>query len=183
METAPILARLERYEGRVPHMYVCTGGRVTIGIGHAIATPEDAAGLSWTIEGRAAREAEIRADYARLSQAPKGLAASGYATLSRIRMTNAAIDELAKGDVARFATEVAASLPNWNKYPACVQTALFDMAFNLGIAGLMKFHRLLAACDCGDWEAAARQSHRVGIGESRDLETASLFRKALTKET
>lgn len=180
MDTALILARLERFEGRVPHMYVCTGGEVTIGIGHAVQNAEEAVRLAWILDGRAAIPAEIAADFARVAAAPKGLAANGYATLSRCRMQNDAIDTLAAADVVRFAAGVAAALPNWNAYPACVQAALFDMAFNLGIGGLLKFHNLLNACDRAQWETAAAQCHRQGIGESRNLETAALFRQALT---
>ena len=66
------------------------------------------------------------------------------------------------------------------KDPPCVQAALFDMAFNLGIGGLQKFKKLIAACDQAQWENAARECHRQGIGESRNLETATLFRQALT---
>jgi GH24 family phage-related lysozyme (muramidase) len=183
MDSALILSRLEQFEGRVPHMYVCTGGEVTVGIGHAIFTADDAARLAWTIDGRRANETEIRADYARLAAAPKGLAASGYALLSRIRMTDPAIDALASADVSRFEKDIAKTLPNWDRYPACVQAALFDMAFNLGTAGLQKFRKLLAACDEADWETAANECHRQGIGESRNLETAALFRQALVKET
>ena len=54
------------------------------------------------------------------------------------------------------------------------------MAFNLGVGGLLKFHNLLAACNAADWETAAKECHRQGIGESRNQETAALFRQALT---
>jgi GH24 family phage-related lysozyme (muramidase) len=180
MDTNLILARLEKFEGRIRHMYVCTGGEVTIGIGHAIQTPNDAVQLSWTIDGRAALADEIRADYSKVAAAPKGLAAGGYASLSRIRMSDATIDSLAAADVVRFASGVAAALPNWDRYPACVQAALFDMAFNLGVAGLLKFKKLIAACDQSQWDTAARECHRQGIGEGRNQETEALFRQALT---
>jgi GH24 family phage-related lysozyme (muramidase) len=180
MDTKLILARLEKFEGRIRHMYVCTGGEVTIGIGHAIQSSNDAAQLSWMMNGRAAVADEIRADYAKVAAAPKGLAANGYASLSTVPMDDANIDALAAADVVRFSSDVAAALPNWDRYPACVQAALFDMAFNLGIGGLQKFKNLIAACDRGDWEAAAKECHRQGIAESRNQETAALFRQALT---
>lgn len=34
---------------------------------------------------------------------------------------------------------------------------LIDMAFNLGVAGLMKFKKMLAAVDRQDWETAANE--------------------------
>lgn len=180
MDTNLILARLEKFEGRIRHMYVCTGGEVTIGIGHAIKGPNEAVELSWTRDGRAALAAEIRDDFAKVAAAPKGLAAGGYASLSSVRMADPNIEALASADVLRFASEVAARLPNWDRYPECVQAALFDMAFNLGVAGLLKFKKLIAACDQAEWETAAGECHRQGIGESRNQDTASLFRQALT---
>lgn len=180
MDTTTIAARLEKFEGRVPHMYRCTGGEVTIGVGHAIKSADDALQLTWTAGGSPASPEEIASDYARVAATPKGLMASSYAPLSTCRMPDDAIDALVAADVASFGAHVAAALPNWNSYPDSVQAALFDMAFNLGVAGLLKFHNLLAACDAGDWETAARECHRQGIGESRNQETADLFRQALS---
>ena len=39
------------------------------------------------------------------------------------------------------------------------QAALIDMVFELGEAGLGKFHLMIAAIGRGDWEEAARQAH------------------------
>jgi hypothetical protein len=47
-----VLARLERFEGSVPHMYLCTGGEVTAGVGHAMGTSAQALKLDWQIDGR-----------------------------------------------------------------------------------------------------------------------------------
>jgi GH24 family phage-related lysozyme (muramidase) len=181
MDTSSILARLEKFEGRIPYMYRCTGGEVTVGIGHAILTAADAHALTWNIDGRAASAGEIAADYARIAAEPVGQVASYYKPLSRCRMTEAAIDALAAADTTRFAALVAAALPKWNTYPDCVQAGLFDMAFNLGVAGLQKFKNLIAACDAGNWEAAANECHRRGIAEFRNQETVELFRQAITQ--
>ena len=37
------------------------------------------------------------------------------------------------------------------------QAVLVNMAFNLGIAGLLAFKRMLAACERGEYAAAARE--------------------------
>jgi hypothetical protein len=52
------------------------------------------------------------------------------------------------------------------------------MGFNLGVDGLLKFHMLLAAVDAGQWAEAAAQSHRKGIGDTRNQQTAALFLQA-----
>jgi GH24 family phage-related lysozyme (muramidase) len=181
MDQTFILTRLEKFEGRIPHMYRCTGGEVTIGIGHAIQSADDAVKLTWTVNGRAATPDEIRADYARVAAEPLGLAAGHYAPLSVCRMADGAIDTLSASDVLSFFEQIAAKLPGYAAYPGCVQAALFDMAFNLGVGGLLKFHKLLAACDAANWDEAAAECHRQGIGAGRNEETAELFRQALVK--
>ena len=178
MDPALVIPRLESFEGRVPYMYVCTGGEVTIGIGHAIQTPADALQLTWSTDGRPATAAEIQAGYASVAAAGKGRVASAYAPLSQCRMADADIDALVSGYVDEFETSLAAALPNWKRYPAPAQAALFDMAFNLGLGGLKKFPHLLAAVDAGQWDVAAAQCHRQGIAEIRNQQTADLFRQA-----
>jgi lysozyme len=178
MDTAFVISRLENFEGREPHMYQCTGGKVTIGIGHAIETPADALTLTWSIDGQPAAGDEIQADYASVAAAQKGLVAKAYAPLTQSRMADADIDALISSDVTSFEAKLAARLPNWNAYPAPAQAALFDMGFNLGPEGLMKFHQLLAAVDAGDWATAAAQCHRMGIGDDRNQQTAALFLQA-----
>src|SRR4051812_36239854 len=126
MDSSLILARLEKFEGRVPYMYRCTGGEVTVGIGHAIQAADDALRLPWKIAGRPATPGEVRADYTRIEGQPKGLLASRYEALSLCRVSNDAIDSLAAADVQLFVARIAASLPNWNTFPACVQAAIFD---------------------------------------------------------
>jgi GH24 family phage-related lysozyme (muramidase) len=93
-------------------------------------------------------------------------------------MADADIDALVSSDVHNFETALAAALPHWGTYPAPAQAALFDMAFNLGLGGLKKFPHLLAAVDAGQWEVAAAQCHRQGISETRNQQTADLFRQA-----
>lgn len=179
MDTALVLARLNTFEGRIPYMYRCTGGEVTVGIGHAIPTADDAVKLSWMLGSRPATPDEVRADYARIAATPKGQVASAYAPLTTCRMPNGAIDTLVAGDIAIFTGKLAARLPNWNRYPECVQAALFDMGFNLGVDGLLKFHKMLAACAAADWKTTAAECHREGIGDDRNNQTAALILQAL----
>src|ERR1035438_1775196 len=104
MDPALVIPRLESFEGRVPYMYRCTGGKVTIGIGHAIETPDNSLNLTWSIAGRPATSPEIQADYANIAAAQIGLVAHAYAPLTQSRMADADIDALIAADVARFET-------------------------------------------------------------------------------
>ena len=173
MQQDQVVARLEKFEGRVPYMYLCTGGEVTVGIGHAIASAADTAQLSWAAGAESAGDG-----WAAVAAAPRNMLATGYANLTTCRMADDAIDQLAASDVTRFTALLQANFPRWDEYPEPAQEALFDMAYNLGVAGLNKFHMMLAAVDAGQWETAAAQCHRMGIGDARNQETAALFRQA-----
>ena len=181
MDREQVIARLEKFEGRVPHMYRCTGGEVTVGIGHAIPGAAEAAQLQWEIAGQAASASQAQSDFGNVAAAPKGMLAANYAALTQCRLSDEHIRSLVKADVQNFETRLAASFPKWISYPQPVQEALFDMAFNLGIGGLKKFVKLLGAVDAGDWETAAQESQRQGIAQARNNATADLFRQAIGK--
>ena len=178
MDQAAVVGRLRRFEGCVSHMYRCTGGEVTIGIGHAIPDAAVAAAFPWEIAGAAATSAQAQADFQKVAAASKGLLASAYAGLTQCRMSDADIERLVEADVQSFQDQLAKVLPGWSSCPEPVQQALFDMAFNLGIGGLKKFPRLLQAVAAGDWNTAAAQCHRQGIQEDRNKEIAALFLQA-----
>jgi GH24 family phage-related lysozyme (muramidase) len=94
-------------------------------------------------------------------------------------MADPDIDALLVADVTRFEALLAAAFPDWNSYPEPAQEALFDMAYNLGISGLQKkFPNMMAAVHAGQWDVAAAQCHRTGIGEPRNQRTAALFQQA-----
>jgi lysozyme len=178
MDRQAVKERLRKFEGSITHMYRCTGGEVTIGIGHAIPDPAAASALQWLIDGSPANVGQVQADYAAVAACELGKVATFYASFSRCRMAGDQIDGLVGADIQAFETRLAEALPNWHTYPEPVQQALFDMAFNLGIGGLKRFKRLLSAVDAGDWNRAALECHRRGIGEARNEETAALFRQA-----
>jgi GH24 family phage-related lysozyme (muramidase) len=179
MDRASVIARLKQFEGCINHMYKCTGGEVTIGIGHALQTAADAATLSWQLNnGAAADFLQVQSDYAAVAAAPKGQVATAYAHLTRCRMGADAVGNLVASDVQSFETQLAAALPNWSSYPDPARQALFDMAFNLGLGGLKKFPTLIHAVNAGDWATAATKCHRMGIGEARNQATVALFLQA-----
>jgi GH24 family phage-related lysozyme (muramidase) len=178
MNVQQVMARLESFEGSVPYMYRCTGGAVTAGIGHAIDDVAAAASLNWEVAGRQALAAEVAADFEKVAAAPKGMLAAHYQGSTQCRLPGGYLTLLAQQDIANVEAGLVRDLPNWPSYPETAQEALFDMAFNLGIAGLRKFPKLLAAVESGDWETAATQSFRQGVSEERNREIAALFLQA-----
>lgn len=177
MERTSAAERLKKFEGSIPYMYRCTGGEVTVGVGHAISDSAHAQALSWTGSPAAAI---IAADFTRVAGASKGFPADRYEGLTKCRLSTDAIDALLLQDIDAFAAQLTRQLPSWTGYPESAQQALFDMAYNLGVGGLMKFPKMLAACTAGDWETAATECRRNGIGDDRNAETVALFRQART---
>ena len=58
-------------------------------------------------------------------------------------------------DIDRFTTELQRALPWVAQLDEVRQRVLLDMAFNMGIAGLLQFKRTLATIQAGDYQKAA----------------------------
>lgn len=58
-------------------------------------------------------------------------------------------------DLDHAERDLAAALPWWPSLDECRQRALIELAFNLGIVGLMRFRHTLALLEGRDYEAAA----------------------------
>ena len=180
MNAEPVIARLKKFEGEISWLYRCTGGETTIGVGHAILTSNDALQLNWQTISSTDRPSDgvIDLDYHRVSAAPKGQVAKDYEQLTTIRMSDQAITALLQSDIDLFSLHLNRELVGWEEYPEPAQEAIFDMAYNLGVIGLLKFHRMLNACSEGDWATAAAESHRNGIPDERNEEIRQLFLNA-----
>ena len=78
--------------------------------------------------------------------------------------------ELRGGRARRLVILGFEALPNpW-------KMALLDMAFNLGLKGLLDgYPRMLAAVQAGNGQMAAVESHRNGIGDARNAWTRNQF--------
>jgi GH24 family phage-related lysozyme (muramidase) len=178
MNTEAILKALEEHEGCIEHMYQCTGGRVTAGIGHAFSTADEAAAAMFCRAGGApAPREEIMRDFEAVRNADPDRTADFYRQFTRLRMNRSAIDELARRDVETFAAKLRSRVPEFDALPEPAQEALFDMAYNLGVDGLLKkFPKMMAAVGRRDWETAAQECERGGISAARNAWTAARFR-------
>lgn len=61
-------------------------------------------------------------------------------------------------DIARITSELDRRLPWWNGLPEPKQRALCNMAFQMGVNGLLGFRKMLAALKAGEWEKAATEA-------------------------
>lgn len=62
---------------------------------------------------------------------------------------------LLRNDLVRVRRELSAALPFFTRLSPIRRQVLIDMAFNLGTQGLLKFKKMLAAIDRGDYEIAS----------------------------
>jgi len=88
---------------------------------------------------------------------------NGHQTIGYGFNIDAGISRLAAERLARAqAEELDASLTAFPWYAALDyvrQSAVLDMAFNLGMGGLLRFPNMIAALTRKDWAAAAKECH------------------------
>ena len=170
------LAKLEQFEGSIPWMYRDTVGRVTVGVGLMLPDAEAAVALPFQLGARAAAEAEIRAEFARVSTQPMGRPALFYQRAGGMELMKPEIDALLHKVLLGMETTVRGRLSDYDGLPDGVKMALLDMAYNLGPAGLLDgFPRLIRAVEARDWSGAAAASFRHGPGAARNQWTRAMF--------
>jgi len=64
------------------------------------------------------------------------------------------IDDLLLHDIAEKSAQLDTALPWWRDMSDARQRALLNMAFQMGVEGLLKFKRTLAALQAGRWDGA-----------------------------
>jgi GH24 family phage-related lysozyme (muramidase) len=165
-----VKARTEQREGRIAWLYrdSATEGNATCGVGHLVADLAHAQSLPF-------RPSITAAEWHGLMTAPRGMRAAAYQSDTEGRLTDAAMDALLDQDLNACLERLRVQFSDFDGYPGGVQEALLDMAFNLGIGGLLKFSHLVCAVRASDWKSCSLQCHRRGISEERNQETAALF--------
>ena len=169
-EQATLSANIEKYEGRVNHMYLDSRGYVTVGVGHLLASVEKALLLPFKYsDGNLAPPEEIQREYEFLLTQPANKIASFYQPFMSLTLDDQAIDELTHEHIHSFYRELKIIYPEFDSYPSAVRLATFDLIFNLGMTKLKnnwpKFNACMAA---QDWAGAAENSRRRGIADARN---------------
>lgn len=172
---------LLEWEGNIRHMYRDTHGHVTTGVGNLLRNPTAAAALPWrhADSGRPATVDEIRAAFARVSNMGTGYKAEHYRRASDLVLPQTTVMTLMADRLeGEFLPGLRRLMPGFDNYPLPAQRALVDMAYNLGLGGLAKFERLRAACERGDFAAAALECNRKTSRPERNQATRELFTMA-----
>lgn len=72
------------------------------------------------------------------------------------RMDRLRAERLTEGEVASLDAQLLAALPWYKDTSFVTKTVLINMAYNLGLRGLLQFKNSLAFIKAGDWKKAAR---------------------------
>jgi GH24 family phage-related lysozyme (muramidase) len=172
--TPDLLERLkphfEDQEGRESVIYPDSEGNPTTGIGHLLAHVEDAIKLPFRLpDGKLATQAEIKSAWYRVRTTGR--------RVQNVLLAEKDIDSLFLQDLKRFTTLLFRNFGTLVDIPQPAVIALYDMAFNLG--GFYEFPRLRMAVLAEDWNLAAEECHRLGIGSRRNTLTRALFLQAV----
>lgn len=127
LDIAEKIQRLVLHEGCVLKIYRCPAGYLTIGVGRNLET-----------NPLTEEEKRVCGDY-------------------KHGITRNAAYYLLRNDIARVEKELRKKVPFYETLNDDRQYALLDMAFNLGLAGLLKFKKMLMAMATGYWEEAAKE--------------------------
>ena len=146
--------RLCLHEGIRLQPYRCPAGYLTIGVGRNLETNPPTA-----------EEIKVIGDY-------------------RSGLTKNAAFFLLRNDIKRVEAECADRIPFWKQLDDERQYALVDMAFNLGIAGLLKFKKMLGYMGVGNYTQAATEclasKYAKDVGK-RAVRIARLIEKGVWK--
>jgi len=168
------------WEGVESHLYLDTRGLVTIGVGCLVQGQGDCVRLPLVdrIQHQVASDLEKMNEYAVIVKKPPGLPAYQYSQWTHLELPPAAIRSLFDAKVHAFEVGLRMLFQDYDHLPDGPKLALLDMAFNLGLGGLSKFHRLGNAVKAHAWADAAIESHRSSVRDLRNMATADLFRQA-----
>jgi GH24 family phage-related lysozyme (muramidase) len=171
-------------EGSISHMYLDTVGKVTVGVGNMLPDVSAAKKLPFVDRStkKKATDAEIEADFSSVKSQTKGLIASSYKKHTKLDLPDMEIDKLLDERIAEFTRQLKLKFPKFDTYPITAQMAMLDMAFNLGVNGLVtKFPSMKKAIDGTDWSTAAKESNRPQVSTARNAVVKKWFDEAAKK--
>lgn len=176
-----------RHEGSTLYIYADIKGLPTCSVGVLLQPVELALQLDWRIGDRAATQDEIRKDWETIKAlGPGNRTAKSQASLTKVRLTQAASDALVLRRLRANVAYIRKFLPEWDDAPADAQLGTASLCWAVG-AGLNKTRpTFVAAFNARDWlackvHARIRSDNNPGvIGRNRDQELC--FDNAATVE-
>ncbi|MBU2875379.1 glycoside hydrolase family protein [Marinobacter salexigens] len=180
IEKATLRAKMEKYEGKVSHMYLDSKGFVTVGVGHLLKDLASAQKLNFKNGNVRASKDEVRTDYETVKKQSKNRLASFYKKYTSLQISSFDIDLLTNNHIDSFEIELKRLFSDFSKYPSEVRLALFDIIFNVGMTDLRSnWPKFTKAVKAKDWAVAAKESNRkYPISAERNKYVRGLFESA-----
>ncbi len=180
----------ERFEGRLPFMYLDRKGLVTTGVGNLIDSPAAALTLPWARpDGLPASRVDIENAWHKVKgrQDWRDRGGRAFGPLTTIRLSDAAIDGLVFRKLAENERAARERFPGYDTWPADAQLAILSMAWAAGAHVFARFPKMCRALHGGDFEVAAAECELSGVGveprnEANRILLLNAFRFAGTDE-
>ena len=181
---------LTQNEGIIPHLYLDTKNKVTVGIGTYLPSVEDAKKLIFYDRQTLAQATaeEIEADYKAVVAAtpdpktsPKGKKAESYASVTKLEMTPSDMGARWLADVKQFQSLLPSYFPGFKKYPVDARQAITDIAYQYGAKGAAVTAangKLKELAEQGDWTEVAALCSQLEGGANRNAKRKVLFEAA-----
>ena len=177
-----ILEHFTLFEGRCSHFYLDGPGYVTIGIGCLI--PNGNAALKLKMlhksDNLVALPEEIRGEYKLIKECLPGKRTEFYGVFCKLYLSDSDINALFEVRLNQIIDFLRSQLPEYSKFPDNIKLVVLDMAYNLGVSGLMmKFPRFVQAVRTQNYVAAANECERKQIGDARNQWTKETLLEGL----
>lgn len=176
-----VVDKIKEFEGKVTHMYLDSKGLVTVGVGSLLSNPDMAARLPFVNRstGEPAAQDAIRKEWEDLKAMEQNNYAAGFFKRhTELDLPEEAIDAVLQHHLEEFLTGLRREFTNFDDAPEPARKALLDMAFNLGLGGVVrKFPSFARGFRGGEWAVCARECHRRGISEVRNRYVEDLFKQ------
>lgn len=171
-----------QFEGYVAHVYLDSVGVPTIAYGYNLSFAKNKARVArlsdWQL---AALENDIHACKAYAQAVGHfNIVATAYAQHTSLRLQQDVGLALMARSLTDFVERLSAKGFDVKRYPQPAALAVIDMAYNLGVTGLLrKFPRFCRSVSQQNWAAAAQESARRGISDARNAATYELLKQSV----
>lgn len=156
MSSERIVDIIVRHEGVVNHLYLDTTGHVTCGVGFLVTRTGDLGRYDWTDTVRAMEDFRGLKELAASPGFVPDKSHHFYERLTGARMLRPT--EGVSAVLLRHELLLRNGGLDPSKLPEQAFNVVHDMAYQLGVGGLLKFFpRFVAAVQSGDWKTAAEE--------------------------
>lgn len=178
-----IKADMLLHEALIPHLYLDSVDKVTVGVGNMLPTLDAATALAFVLRSdtsRAATNEQIKTDWDGVNaQAGKNMRAAAFSRFTLLHLPDDISWSLLRKRIDNeFLPGLKTIFDTWDNIPTPAKRALLDMAYNLGVGGLKKFKTMIEHVKKDQWDKAAAECRRSGIPDDRNQWTAARLREA-----